>query len=107
LAQWRAHVLARLNRQVEVSADRVLADLAAELRDYPSPPKGRDTAMMAEFAGVVVPLRLTSASGVLSFFSTTTVFGTPLDITLSELAIESFFPADAATADIMRRLAEA
>jgi hypothetical protein len=42
---------------------------------------------------------------VLSFFSTTTVFGTPLDITLSELAIESFFPADTATADVMRRLA--
>ena len=41
---------------------------------------------------------------MLSFFSTTTVFGTPLDITLSELAIESFFPADAATAEIMRRI---
>jgi transcriptional regulator with XRE-family HTH domain len=107
LAQWRAHVLARLNRQVEVSADRVLADLLAELQDYPSRPKGRDMAGVAEFAGVVVPLRLTSASGVLSFFSTTTVFGTPLDITLSELAIESFFPADTATADTMRRLAEA
>jgi len=106
LAQWRAHVLARLTRQVEVSADRVLADLLGELRDYPSRAKARDTAGVAEFAGVVVPLRLTSASGVLSFFSTTTVFGTPLDITLSELAIEAFFPADAATADIMRRLAE-
>jgi transcriptional regulator with XRE-family HTH domain len=105
LAHWRAHVLARLNRQVEVSANRVLADLVAELRDYPSRSKGRDTAGVAQFAGVVVPLRLTSASGVLSFFSTTTVFGTPLDITLSELAIESFFPADTATADVMRRLA--
>jgi hypothetical protein len=61
---------------------------------------------MAEFAGVVVPLRLTSASGVLSFFSTTTVFGTPLDVTLWA-AIESFFPTDAATADIIRQLAEA
>jgi hypothetical protein len=63
------------------------------------------SAVMAEFAGVVVPLRLTSASGVLSFFSTTTVFGTPLDVTLPA-AIVSFFPV-AATADIIRRLAEA
>jgi transcriptional regulator with XRE-family HTH domain len=101
-AEWRAHVLARLSRQVEVSADRVLTDLLVELRAYPSTSKGRDVAD-GEFAGVVVPLQLTSASGVLSFFSTTTVFGTPVDITLSELAIESFFPADAATADVMRR----
>jgi transcriptional regulator with XRE-family HTH domain len=106
LAQWRAHVLARLTRQVEVSADRVLTDLLGELRDYPSRSKGREAAGAGEFAGVVVPLQLTSASGLLSFFSTTTVFGTPVDITLSELAIESFFPADAATADLMRRLAK-
>jgi transcriptional regulator with XRE-family HTH domain len=110
LAEWRAHVLARLRRQVDASADRVLDDLLKELRGYPSRQgehkwgahKGSDGA--AECAGVVVPLQLASESGVLSFISTTTVFGTPIDITLSELAIESFFPADAATADIMRRL---
>lgn len=106
LAQWRAHVLTRLGRQVEISGDRALADLLRELRDYPSASKGRDTAGADEFAGVVVPLQLASAAGALSFFSTTTVFGTPLDITLSELAIESFFPADAATANLMRRLAQ-
>src|SRR5215468_6049742 len=106
LAEWRAHVLARLGRQVEVSADRVLVDLMGELRDYPSVSKSREASESREFAGVVVPLRLASDAGVLSFFSTTTVFGTPLDITLSELAIESFFPADAATADLMRRLAQ-
>jgi transcriptional regulator with XRE-family HTH domain len=102
LAEWRAHILARLSRQVEVSADRVLTDLLVELRAYPSASKGRD-ATTGEFGGVAVPLQLTSESGVLSFLSTTTVFGTPIDITLSELAIESFFPADAATADVMRR----
>jgi transcriptional regulator with XRE-family HTH domain len=107
LAQWRAHVLARLSRQVEASADRVLADLLRELRDLSSTSKDQDAGKTHEFGGVVVPLKLTSASGVLSFFSTTTVFGTPLDVTLSELAIESFFPADAATADVMRRLADA
>jgi MmyB-like transcription regulator ligand binding domain len=106
LAQWREHILARLNRQVEVTADRVLADLLVELGAYPSGLKSRDTAGAREFAGVVIPLQLNSASGVLSFFSTTTVFFTPDDITLSELAIESLFPADAATAEVMRQLAE-
>ena len=51
-----------------------------------------------------MPVQFTTEPGTLSFFSTTTVFGTPLDITLSELALESFFPADAATADALRQL---
>jgi hypothetical protein len=112
LAEWRAHVLARLRRQIDASADRVLADLLSELRDYPSR-QGKHQADASKAGdgaggggGVVVPLQFASESGVLSFVSTTTVFGTPVDITLSELAIESFFPADAATADAIRRLAE-
>lgn len=56
---------------------------------------------------VVVPLNAFTVHGVLSFISTTTVFGTPVDITVSELALESFFPADAATAEALRRLAGA
>ena len=52
--------------------------------------------------GVVVPLRFRTDAGTLSLFSTTTIFGTPVDVTLSELAIESFFPADAATAEMLR-----
>jgi hypothetical protein len=52
----------------------------------------------------VVPLQLATAAGVLSFLSTTTVFGTPVDVTLSEIAIEAFFPADRATADALQRL---
>ena len=61
------------------------------------------------YAGIAVPLRLATDGGVLSFLSTTTIFGTPIDatLTLSELAIESFFPADAATAEALRRLAAA
>jgi len=53
---------------------------------------------------IAVPLQIETAAGVLSLLSTTTVFGTPLDITLSELAIESFFPADARTAEILKAL---
>jgi hypothetical protein len=57
-----------------------------------------------DYAGIVVPLRLRTPSGVLSFLSTTTVFGTPVDITLSELALEALFPADAVTADKLRAI---
>jgi transcriptional regulator with XRE-family HTH domain len=106
--QWRNHVLERLRRQVAVSADPVLAELHDELRGYPMPEDAVDSAMPGsptDFAGVVVPLQLRTEHGLLSFFSTTTVFGTPVDVSLSELAIESFFPADAATAEILRRLA--
>lgn len=53
----------------------------------------------------VVPFKIVTSAGLLSFFSTTTVFGTPVDVTLSELALELFFPADAATAEIVHRLA--
>jgi MmyB-like transcription regulator ligand binding domain len=53
-----------------------------------------------------VPFRLITPAGVLSFLSTTTIFGTPVDVTLSEIALETFFPADAPTGDALRRLAE-
>jgi transcriptional regulator with XRE-family HTH domain len=101
LAEWRAHLLERLRHQVAASADPVLADLADELRGYPAPPGSRDPA--PDYAGVVVPLQLRTGAGTLSLFSTTTVFGTPVDITLSELAVESFFPADEATAAALAR----
>jgi transcriptional regulator with XRE-family HTH domain len=109
LAEWRGHLLERLRHQIEVSADAVLQELLRELRDYPAPrePSSRRADVQADYAGVVVPLRLVTEGGVLAFLSTTTIFGTPVDVTLSELALESFFPADAATADAMRRLAAA
>jgi transcriptional regulator with XRE-family HTH domain len=108
LPEWRAHLLARLRRQIEVSADPVLTELLRELGAFPAPGAARPRpASEREFAGVLVPLQFTTEQGTLSFFSTTTVFGTPLDITLSELALESFFPADAATGEALRRLAAA
>jgi len=106
LAQWRQHLLERLRRQLDVSADPVLADLLDELRGYPAPASGgRPPDGSGDFGGVVIPFRLVSEGGVLSFFSTTTVFGTPLEITLSELALEAFFPADPTTAERLGRLA--
>jgi transcriptional regulator with XRE-family HTH domain len=104
LRQWRGHVLTRLARQVDVSADPVLASLHAELKALPAPEAPDPATGMAEgHADVVVPLRLRTDAGPLSFFSTTTVFGTAVDVTLSELAIEAFFPADSATAETLRR----
>jgi transcriptional regulator with XRE-family HTH domain len=107
LAEWRAHLLERLRRQVEVSADPTLAKLHEELRGYPVPAaaRARKPTPQGGFADVVVPVQFATDAGTLSFFSTTTVFGTPVDITLSELALEAFFPADAATAEALRRMA--
>jgi transcriptional regulator with XRE-family HTH domain len=107
LAEWRAHLFARLRRQIELSADPVLEKLLCELNDYPQPAGGaRHAETLSAASSFVVPLRLATDAGVLSFISTTTVFGTPIDVTLSELALESFFPADTATAAALRHLAQ-
>jgi MmyB-like transcription regulator ligand binding domain len=101
--------LARLRRQIDITADPTLAKLMRELRDYPG--AGTDGSQAArsdrDYGGVIVPLRLVTATETLALFSTTTAFGTPLDVTLSELALESFFPADAATAAVLRAMSEA
>jgi transcriptional regulator with XRE-family HTH domain len=100
--EWRAHLLSRLRHQIDATADPVLVELHAELQSYPvnghaAPPEGH----LDEYGGVLVPFRVRTEYGVLSFFGTTTVFGTPLDITLAELAIESFFPAERQTAQML------
>jgi hypothetical protein len=102
LAEWRTHLLARLGHQIQVTGDPILARLLRELRDYPSPDKPTHDVDSTAF---VVPFRLITDTGTLAFFSTTTVFGTPIDITLSELAVEAFYPADAATMDALRQMA--
>lgn len=103
--EWRDHVLERLARQFDGAGDPRLLDLAEELKGYPAPPGASPSDGPPPHSGILVPLELTLASGeTLSLLSTTTVFGTPLDITLEELAIESFFPADEATAETLRRL---
>lgn len=108
LAEWRSHLLARLRRQIDASADPVLGELFDELSGYPVPGGKRyDASAGVDYAGVAVPFQLRTEGGTLSFLSTTTVFGTPVDITLSELALESFFPADAATSDALSRMREA
>jgi transcriptional regulator with XRE-family HTH domain len=107
LNEWRTHLLARLRKQIDTSADPVLVDLARELSSYPAPAASEsDESSSADYAGVIVPFRLITPAGVLSFLSTTTIFGTPVDVTLSEIALETFFPADTSTGEALRRLAQ-
>lgn len=106
LLQWRHHLLSRLHQQVEASGDATLAALAQELAGYPLPPGAEATQLPAHAPAVAMPLQFRTTAGVVSLLSTITVFGTPVDITLSELALETFFPADEASAQILRRLAE-
>ena len=103
LPEWRAHLLERLRHQVEVTADPVLSELLTELRGYPVN-AAKDAGHAGVNSSIVVPLQLTTETGILRLFSTTTVFGTPLDVTVSEIAIESFFPADEETAGALLRL---
>jgi len=107
LAEWRSHLLARLHHQIEVTADPVLVELMNELRAYPAPSERKSAGTPAvdrDYAGVAVPFELITESGLLAFISTTTVFGTPVDITLSELALETFFPANSATAAALQKM---
>ncbi|MBO9648875.1 MAG: helix-turn-helix transcriptional regulator [Variovorax sp.] len=106
LQQWRAHLLERLQQQVAATGDVALSALHDELASYPLPNVGHDAPRAAgELANVVVPFQLATPNGILSFISTTTIFGTPVDVTLQELAVESFFPADAETAKALSTLA--
>ena len=101
LGEWRAHLLGRLRRQVALTGDPGLAELAAELGEYPCDQPEPDLELPGA-GDVFVPLKLRHPRGELSFFSLISTFGTPLDITVAELVIESFFPADPHTAAVLR-----
>ncbi|MDQ8732863.1 helix-turn-helix transcriptional regulator [Bradyrhizobium sp. LHD-71] len=103
LHEWRAHLLERLHRQCETTADAELIALHDELKAYPVPPRPGPPPKVPD--SVVVPFQLRFGHDVLSFISTTMVFGTPVDVTLSELALEAFYPADDKTAQRLREIA--
>jgi transcriptional regulator with XRE-family HTH domain len=102
--EWRAHLLAVTRRRIDLTGDQVLAELLREVSEYPVPAGKAPPQIATDEHAFAVPFKIVTAAGLLSFFSTTTVFGTPVDVTLSELALELFFPADAATAEIVQRL---
>ncbi len=101
LGEWRAHLLTRLGRQIEITADPGLAALHRELSAYPC----AEPEPAVELPGpgeILVPLRIRAGERELRFFSIIATFGTPMDVTLAELAIESFYPADPATVELLR-----
>ena len=104
LGQWRHHLFERLRQQIQATGDPTLQALEQELRGYPQPPDADATRLEGEVLGIAVPLRFRTPQGVLNLISTTTVFGSPVDVTLQELALETFFPADEATAALLRSL---
>ena len=103
LPRWRTHILERLRRQVDTSGDRTLAALLEEVRSFggAGAADGPEGAEAAADDGIAVPLELDTARGRLSLLGTTMVFGTPVEVTLSELMVEAFYPADAETAALL------
>ena len=87
------------------SADPALIALLEEVRGYAALGAPRAPQRPRDYSGMALPFELLTGRGLLAFFSTITVFGTPVDITLSELAMECFYPADAAAAEILQAAA--
>jgi len=100
LAQWSAYLLGRLRQQIAATADPYLADLAHEVSQYPGVDGGRETG--SPDGEIFVLLRLRHAGTELRLLNTLTTFGAPLDVTLAELVLEAFYPADPATGDTLR-----
>jgi transcriptional regulator with XRE-family HTH domain len=101
-ADWSAHLIHRLRREIAVTGDPVLEALLAELLEYPGVVAEPPPAESLAAAGIVLPLELRHGEGRLSFFSTVTTFGTAADVTLAELSVEAFYPADEETAAALR-----
>lgn len=101
LGEWRAHLLTRLQGQVERTGDARLATLLEEARGYPQR-FGSDQALHG-YDGIAVPLRVASSAGDLNLITTVATFGTALDVTVADLSIESFYPADEATRQRLQR----
>ena len=100
LGEWRAHLLHRLRQQRVREDDAVLKALYEDLVALPGP----EAAAPSPYA-IASPLKLRAGEGVLSFLSMTMVFGAPLDVTVADLAIETFLPEDEQTAAALQRIA--
>jgi transcriptional regulator with XRE-family HTH domain len=105
LAEWRAHLLDRLRREIAATGDARLSQLLEEVSSYPAPAPGEPVAPVPPHGAIAVPLRIRAGERELTFISTVATFGTAVDVTVSELSIEAFFPADAATAAELQRRA--
>src|SRR5215207_9889874 len=99
LGEWRAHLFERLERQIALTGDPALTTLLEEVSAYPAPDTGGNGNGHGpgQADDIAVPLRLRTPAGELAFISTIATFGSAVEVTASELSIESFFPADQAT----------
>jgi transcriptional regulator with XRE-family HTH domain len=102
--EWRAHTITVLRQQIETRPDPVIRALLTEVMNYPAPTSGVAPATSEGPQRYAMPLQIATRLGTVSFLNTTTVFGTPTDITLSELALEMLFPADEATVAIVKSM---
>ncbi|WP_327092855.1 helix-turn-helix transcriptional regulator [Nonomuraea sp. NBC_01738] len=102
LPEVRARLLHQLRRQAEVSGDGVLAELHDELAAYTYPGVELNVAHVPGPGDILLPMRVRHGDAVLSMFTTIATFGTPVDVTVSELAIETFWPADEETTKAFR-----
>jgi len=100
LGEWRAHLLHRLRSQRAREDDATLKALYEELVVLPGPENSEHAPN-----AIAVPLKLRAGETTLSFLSMTMMFGAPLDITVADLAIETFLPEDEATAAALQRIA--
>jgi transcriptional regulator with XRE-family HTH domain len=105
-AAWRAHTLSVLRQQIDARGDAVIQSLFAEVSAYPAPPGCEPAETFGAADRLAMPLRVATRFGLMSFLGTVTIFGTPNDVTLSELALEMLFPADEKTAEIAHAMAE-
>jgi transcriptional regulator with XRE-family HTH domain len=105
LAEWSAHLLGRLRQRITFTADPVLIDLEREVLSYPGVAHGEVTDVASQ--DIFVPLRIMYGGVEIHLLNTLTTFGAALDVTLAELVLESFYPADAATAEVMRAASQA
>jgi transcriptional regulator with XRE-family HTH domain len=101
--EWARNILKRLDSELEATGDAELRELIGELEGLAGL-RGRREGR-EDFAGVFIPLKLRLPGGTATFISITSVLGTPTEVTLSELAIEAFLPADAATSELLRAMA--
>ncbi|HTC10574.1 MAG TPA: helix-turn-helix transcriptional regulator [Acetobacteraceae bacterium] len=102
--EWRAHTVTVLRQQIETRSDPVVQALLAEVMSYPAPSGGLAPIDVEGPQRYATPLQIVTRLGTVSFLNTTTIFGTPTDVTLSELALEMLFPADEATIAIVKAM---
>ncbi|MEU9502345.1 helix-turn-helix transcriptional regulator [Streptomyces sp. NPDC048196] len=103
--EWREHLLGQMERQLALMRSAPLRALYEEVSGYPLPPGGRERASFGDHAPFALPMMIEHDGRVLSFISTIATFNTPMDVTVSELAVETFLPADPETVTYLREQA--